>query len=94
VFSSTAEGFSNSILEYMAAARAVVATDVGGAREAVVDSQTGYLVRSDDDDAMTQRISYLLNQPALAREMGKRGPPDSRREVSLQDAARENTPTL
>jgi len=73
VLSSTAEGFSNSILEYMAAARPVVATDVGGAREAVVDGQTGYLVRSDDDDAMAQRITELLNQPDLAREMGKRG---------------------
>lgn len=73
VLSSTAEGFSNSILEYMAAARPVVATDVGGAREAIVDGQTGFLVRSDDDDAMAQRITDLLSQPALAREMGKRG---------------------
>lgn len=73
VLSSTAEGFSNSILEYMAAARPVVATNVGGAREAVVDGQTGYLVRSDDDDAMAHRVTYLLSQPALAREMGKRG---------------------
>jgi L-malate glycosyltransferase len=73
VLSSTAEGFSNSILEYMAAARPVVSTDVGGAREAVVDGQTGYLVRSDDDDAMAHRVTYLLSQPALAREMGKRG---------------------
>lgn len=73
VLSSTAEGFSNSILEYMAAARPVVATDVGGAREAVVDGQTGYLVRSDDPDAMAHRVTHLLSQPALAREMGKRG---------------------
>jgi len=73
VLSSTAEGFSNSILEYMAAARPVVATDVGGASEAVVDGRTGYLVRSDDDDAMAVRIIDLLNHPALAREMGERG---------------------
>src|SRR5204863_3404557 len=73
VLSSTAEGFSNSILEYMAAARPVVATDVGGAREAIVDSQTGYLVRSDDDAAMSERIVALLRDPSLARAMGKRG---------------------
>ena len=42
------EGFSNSILEYMAAGRPVVATDVGGAREAVVDSETGYIVKPED----------------------------------------------
>jgi len=73
VLSSTAEGFSNSILEYMAAARPVVATDVGGAREAIVDRQTGYLVRSDDDAAMADRIVALLRDPSLARAMGKRG---------------------
>src|SRR5215203_3990866 len=38
------EGFSNSILEYMAAGRPVVATDVGGAREAIVEGETGYIV--------------------------------------------------
>lgn len=73
VLSSTAEGFSNSILEYMAAARPVVATDVGGAREAVVDSQTGYLVRSDDDLAMADRIIALLRDPDMGRAMGKAG---------------------
>lgn len=70
---STAEGFSNSILEYMAAARPVVATDVGGAREAIVHDETGYLVRSDDDASMAERIVGLLRDPRLAREMGKRG---------------------
>jgi glycosyltransferase involved in cell wall biosynthesis len=44
VLSSQAEGFSNSILEYMAAGRAVVATNVGGASEAIVEGETGHLV--------------------------------------------------
>ena len=43
--SSESEGLSNAILEYMAAGLPVVATDVGGNREAVVDSETGFLVR-------------------------------------------------
>jgi glycosyltransferase involved in cell wall biosynthesis len=73
VLSSTAEGFSNAILEYMAAERPVVATDVGGAREAIVDAQSGYLVASDDDAAMADRLIRLLRDPALAREMGKEG---------------------
>lgn len=73
VLSSKAEGFSNAILEYMAAARAVVATDVGGAREAIVEDETGYLVPSGDDAAMAERIITLLNDPERTREMGERG---------------------
>ena len=56
VLTSTAEGFSNSILEYMAAGKPVVATNVGGAAEAVADGESGYLVASDDDAAMASRL--------------------------------------
>lgn len=73
VLSSKAEGFSNAILEYMAAARPVVATDVGGAREAVIEGETGYLVASGDDEAMAARILSLLREPERARAMGERG---------------------
>ena len=73
VLSSVAEGFSNSILEYMAAARPVVATDVGGAREAVVEGETGYLVRAGDDEAMAARVVALLLDGERARRMGERG---------------------
>ncbi len=73
VLSSSAEGFSNSILEYMAAARPVVATDVGGAREAVVEGETGFLVHSGDDEALADRIITLLRDPARARTMGELG---------------------
>ena len=71
--SSAAEGFSNSLLEYMAAARPVVATDVGGAREAIIEGETGYLVAAGDDAAMAERIITLLRDPAAARAMGASG---------------------
>jgi L-malate glycosyltransferase len=67
------EGFSNSIMEYMAAARPVVATDVGGAREAVLDGETGYIVRPTDDVGMASRIITLLKDTEGARLMGLRG---------------------
>jgi glycosyltransferase involved in cell wall biosynthesis len=73
VLSSKAEGFSNSILEYMAASRAVVATNVGGASEAVTEGETGYLVAAGDDEAMAARIISLLREPARASAMGGRG---------------------
>ncbi|HZH32738.1 MAG TPA: glycosyltransferase [Pyrinomonadaceae bacterium] len=73
VLSSTAEGFSNSILEYMAAARPVVATDVGGAREAIAEGESGYLVAAGDDAAMAARLVELLRDEERARRMGARG---------------------
>ncbi len=93
VLSSRAEGFSNSILEYMAAARAVVATDVGGAREAIIEGETGYLVPSGDDEMMAERIISLLRDPAKSRLLGERG----RRVVEEKFSPRallQNTSTL
>lgn len=72
VLSSLAEGFSNSILEYMAAARPAVVTDVGGAREAITDGLTGFIVAAGDDRLMAERITMLLNEAEQAREMGRR----------------------
>jgi glycosyltransferase involved in cell wall biosynthesis len=71
--SSKAEGFSNAILEYMAVARPVVVTDVGGAREAVIEGETGFLVQPGDDESMAARIIELLRDSERARVMGLRG---------------------
>jgi glycosyltransferase involved in cell wall biosynthesis len=73
VLSSKAEGFSNAILEYMGAARPVVATDVGGAREVIVEGETGHLVVSGDNRTMAARIIDLLSDPPAADAMGRRG---------------------
>ncbi len=73
VLSSKAEGFSNSILEYMAAGRPVVATNVGGASEAIVEGETGYLVAAGDYEALAKRILSLLRSPESARAMGEKG---------------------
>lgn len=73
VLTSQAEGFSNSILEYMAAGCAVVATNVGGASEAIVEGETGHLVNSGDDAAMAARIVDLLRNPERRVELGRTG---------------------
>lgn len=67
------EGFSNSIIEYMAARRPVVATDIGGAREAIVEGKTGFIVPPEQPEMMAQCITRLLQNPQLAQEMGERG---------------------
>ncbi|MBL8191715.1 MAG: glycosyltransferase [Acidobacteria bacterium] len=72
VLSSASEGFSNAIIEYMAAGLPVVATNVGGAREAVIEAETGFLVQPGDADAMARRLIELLNNPSRSRAMGER----------------------
>jgi glycosyltransferase involved in cell wall biosynthesis len=73
VLSSRTEGFSNSILEYMAAGKPVVATDVGGASEAIQEGENGFLVASDDDAAMANRLLELLRDAEKAKTFGARG---------------------
>jgi glycosyltransferase involved in cell wall biosynthesis len=84
VLSSSSEGFSNSILEYMAAARPVVVTDVGGAREAVAHGETGYLVPPGDHDQMAACIISLLAAPEDARAMGLRAQLIAKNEFSYE----------
>jgi glycosyltransferase involved in cell wall biosynthesis len=85
VLSSKAEGFSNSILEYMAAGKPVVATNVGGAAEAIVEGETGYLVESDDHTTMAARLRELLRNDVVARVMGAEGRRRVERQFSTQN---------
>ena len=69
VHPSLQEGYSNSLMEAMAAGCAVVATAVGGNVEAVDDGVTGLLVPPRDDRALCGAISRLLSNPHEARAM-------------------------
>lgn len=71
VLTSFAEGFSNSILEYMLAGKPVVATRVGGAAEAVAENETGFLIESDDDEMLANRLIELLENESKAANFGE-----------------------
>jgi glycosyltransferase involved in cell wall biosynthesis len=73
VHPSREEGFSNAILEAMAAGLPVVACDVGGNPEAVVDRETGRLVPSRNAAAFSSAIAELLADPEKRNAMGKAG---------------------
>lgn len=73
VLTSFFEGFSNSILEYMSAGNAVVATNVGGASEAIIENETGFLVESDDDRMLANRLLELLEDEKKAKDFGEKG---------------------
>ena len=90
VLTSFHEGFSNSILEYMAANLPVVATNVGGASEAIIENETGFLVESNDDETMSNRLIELLKSEEKAKNFGERGKEIVEKRFSLK-AQLENT---
>jgi glycosyltransferase involved in cell wall biosynthesis len=71
VNSSRREPFARVNLEAMAMATPVVATDVGGNREAVADGESGYLVPSEDAALLARRVGELVADPALRRSFGE-----------------------
>lgn len=73
VNSSRIEGMSNTILEAMAAARPVVATDAGGNSELVREAENGFLVPPGDDSALAARVQQLLESSAMRSAMGRAG---------------------
>lgn len=83
VLSSFGEGVPNCVMEYMALAKAVVASDSGGTRELVLDGVTGMLVKPRDRVSLAAAIEYLLDHPSRAREMGIAGQMRLREDWSL-----------
>jgi sugar transferase (PEP-CTERM/EpsH1 system associated) len=73
VLPSLAEGISNTILEAMASALPVLATDVGGNAELVQHGHSGWVVPSNDVTAMAQALVQLASGPAVAKTMGLAG---------------------
>ncbi|MFC1577296.1 glycosyltransferase family 4 protein [Candidatus Omnitrophota bacterium] len=67
------EGTPVSLIEALAAARAVVATDVGGVRDLVADGDNGFLVRSGDTEAFSEKLSRLLEDGDIRSRFGKSG---------------------
>ncbi len=70
---SLSEGLSIALLEAMAAGKPVVATNVGGNPELIIDCETGLLVPAGDVRKLAAAIGKLLKDPAEARRLGENG---------------------
>lgn len=73
VLSTYTEGLSNSILEYMALGKPVIATSGGGTNEIVKDNETGFLVNQSDPEELAGKMEILLNDDDLRTKMGLAG---------------------
>jgi glycosyltransferase involved in cell wall biosynthesis len=85
---SVSEGSPLSVMEYMEAARPVVATRVGGVPELIHDGVHGLLVEPSDPRALARALGELLDDPARAAEMGRRGRDRRRREFDIDETVR------
>jgi len=70
VMPSHYESFGMVALEAMACATPVIASDVGGLTYIVEDGFNGYLVPSQDDAAMADKITLMLRYPGLRNHLG------------------------
>jgi glycosyltransferase involved in cell wall biosynthesis len=89
VLPSLSEGFSNSLLEYMAAGLPCVATNVGGNKELVVDGENGFLVKPASAEALAEKIVVLLRNPELREKMGRMAQERVRTDFSMTKMIRE-----
>jgi len=71
VFCSRTEGLPNSLLEAMAASLPIVATDVPGCRDLIRHMESGLLVESQSADSLAAGLERLLEDPRLARRLGR-----------------------
>jgi glycosyltransferase involved in cell wall biosynthesis len=73
VLSTFTEGISNSVLEYMALGKAVVATNGGGTKEIVLDGITGFLIKQESPTELSDKMNILINDDSLRLKMGDAG---------------------
>jgi len=84
VLPSLSEGMSNAILEYMAAGKAVVATNVGGNSELIQDGFNGILVDKENKDDLKNALLDLINDPDRRTTMGQNGLQRVRNRFSME----------
>lgn len=73
VLPSLSEGRPNVVLEALACEVPVVATNVGGIPEIMIDGETGYLVPSKNPIEISRKINKLLENKSQRENMGKLG---------------------
>lgn len=84
VLSTFTEGISNSILEYMALMKPVVASSGGGTNEIIEDGKTGFLVRQSDSNELAEKINILLSNEQLRIKMGLAGKTSVQNNFSIE----------
>ena len=88
ISSSKWEGFGLTIVEAMAAGKAVIATAVDGVPEIVQDNISGILVPHGRVDTLASAIVRLANRPQLRERMGRKGRTRATKMFAVSDTSR------
>lgn len=83
------EGLPKALIEAAAAGRAIVATDVPGCREVVIDGWNGRLVPPRDAAALAAALEQLVHDPELRQRMGRHSREHAERNFGLDDVIRK-----
>lgn len=67
------EGISNTIIEYMAMGKPVIATDGGGTSELVLDGVNGFLVQKKNEKQIIEKLELLILNKKLRTDLGRNG---------------------
>ena len=73
LLTSFSEGTAMTLLEAMAASLPCIATNVGGNPEIVENNETGYLIPSNDETSLAERICALIDNQKRRQKMGEAG---------------------
>lgn len=84
------EAFPLVALEAALMARPVVGTQVGGLPESVLDQETGLIVAKEDPQELARAMALLLDNPAVATQLGETGQARSKARFGLQRYADES----
>jgi len=90
VISSVNEGFSNAIIEAMAAGKPVVAANSGGNPEAVLHQETGLLFKPCDSQSLADALEQLIEDKNLRERMGKKGKDRVKQDFSFDKMIEKN----
>ncbi len=88
VLTSIREGLPVSLLEAMAAGKAVVGTSVGGIPDAIKDQESGLLVPPEDPEAFAGAVGRLLGDTDLRRRLGRAAAEEVESRFSIDHTAK------
>ena len=78
------EGISNSILEFHALKKPVIATDSGGTNEIVYNNKNGFLLENNNPKYLSEKINYLLDNPKILEEFGQNANDNVKQKFNLE----------